>query len=124
MITEAQSAVATLAPAKGGREFGIPCDPATFTGTSGVHFNNILGATEILWGLPLSTANATGAVYGSAIHGALGSDARNPNGLPAAGFNPNKPAFANPEVTGYFVPPSASATDRLANGFFNTEKNL
>ncbi|MGH7191897.1 MAG: hypothetical protein ACREJM_00005 [Candidatus Saccharimonadales bacterium] len=117
-----QTQVATLTPARGIREFSTPGDPSGFVGVSGVHFNQILGLTEILAGLPLAGANATGASYLSAIHGGLGSDPVNPLGTPAAGFDPNIPAFPNPEVTGYYVPPNPLATNQKQNGFFNTEK--
>lgn len=124
MIGNTQPFNGTLTPAKGGREFSVPGDPATFTGNTGIQFNNVLGATEVLLGLPLAAANSTGAVYYSAIHGGLGSDARNPAGLPAAGYNPNKPAFPNPEVTGYYLPPNPLFTNQAQNGYSNTEKIL
>lgn len=123
-INQTQPSSMQLTPAHGLREFSVPVDPATHLGTAGIQFNVVLGATELLAGLPLAGANNTGASYLSAIHGGLGSDVRTPGAAPLAGFNPNTPAFPNPEVTGYFVPPAAAASDPKLNGFFNTEKVL
>ena len=117
----AQGSIATLTPARGLRTFSTPGDPAGFVGVTGIHFNVNLEPVQVLAGLPLAAANNTGASYLSPIHGALGSDPRNPTGAPAAGFNPNRPAFPNPEVTGYYVTPPLSQ-DVKKNGFINTEK--
>lgn len=123
-INQTQPSTLSLTPGRGLRELSVPTDPAGFTGTSGIHFNQVLGGIELLAGLPLAGANNTGASYLSAIHGGLGSDVRTPGAAPAAGFNPNVPAFPNPEVTGYYVPPSPNAGNARTNGFYNTEKVL
>jgi hypothetical protein len=123
-IVVTQPSTLSLTPGEGVREFSNPVDPATFLGVSGLQFNVVLGATELLMGLPLAGANNTGAVYLSNIHGGLGSDARNPLAAPAAGFNPATPAFVNPEATGFFVPPSVNSANPKLNGYSNTEKVL
>jgi hypothetical protein len=111
----------TLTPGRGLREFSIPCDPATILGTTGIHYNQVLGGSEILAGMPLAGANATGASYLSAIHGGLGSDEPTPGSAPASGFNPAVPAFPGPEVTGYYTTPPLS-NNAKQNGYLNTEK--
>ena len=112
----------TLTPGRGVREFSIPCDPATFPGTSGIHYNMVLGGAEMLAGLPLAGANNTAASYLSAIHGGLGSDEIAPGSNPGSGlFNPAVPAFPGPEVTGYYTMPPLSQ-NKLQNGYLNTEK--
>jgi hypothetical protein len=119
-----QQQVATLTPGRGVRELSIPCDSAGYTGVSGIHYNVVLAQSAILMGMPNAAvfANSKGAEYLSAIHGGLGSDAINPSAAPAAGFNGNFPAFPNPEVTGYFLPPNPLSADPKKNGFINTEK--
>lgn len=120
-----QPSVGTLAPGRGLREFSNPTDPATFTGTAGLQFNVVLGGQELLAAVPVAgAAPGTGASYLSNIHGGLGSDARNPAAGPAAGFNSNAPAFANPEATGIYLPPSPLAGNVKENALLNTEKVL
>lgn len=121
-----QPGVIALLPGRGLREFSNPGDPATFPGNAGVQFNVVLQGQEVLAGVPLaSAAPGVGASYLSNIHGGLGSDARNPAAAPVApSFNGNAPAFAGPEVTGLYLPPSPLAADPKENALNNTEKIL
>jgi hypothetical protein len=123
-IQNTQPSNMTLTPGRGVREFSLPTDPAVFTGTAGIHFNTQLGGMQLLAGVPIAGANALGSVYLSAIHGGLGSDARNPAAAPAVGYNANMPAFPGPEVTGTYLPPSPLAADVKQNWLNNTEKIL
>jgi len=115
-ITEQK--ILTVNPGRGVAEFSIPCDPATFTGTNGIHFNRQLAGANLLMGIPLA------GVYLSNVHGGLGSDANNPVSASGLQNNPNRPAFAGPETTGYYLPPAALANNPAQNGFNNTEKIL
>lgn len=120
-IPVTQPSAITLRPSRGVAELSIPCDQTGFTGVSGIHFNRTFTDFMFLGSLPLARANNSGAVYFSDIHGGLGSDAVSPASAPLAGQNPNRPAFANPEVTGFFTS-GPNMADPKANGFINTEK--
>lgn len=116
-------AAVTYTPDRAIKEFSIPCDPANNSGTDGIQRGITFVNRLYVWGIPFD-AGILGAVYGSMIHGALGSDPNNP----AAVIIANKvgqadyPAFINPEVSGFYVNPSALKNDELLNGYLNTEK--
>lgn len=117
-----QSDIALL-PARGIREFSIPGDPSN-NGTSGIHYNRILKGSELLAWMPVNAGGPSqGGLYGSPIHGGLGSDMTNPALTLPAGFNVNPavPAFAGPEVTGYYTT-GPNAQNPKTNGIYNTEK--
>jgi hypothetical protein len=111
-----------LFPGRGIREFSTPAENGN-PGISGIHFNMIWSAQELILGIPPVSGSNTGTVYFSTIHGGLGSDAINPLAIPTTTpFNPNVPAFPNPDITGYYAPGSPLSGDPVQDGFINTEK--
>ena len=114
------TSTATLTPGRGLRSFSNPGDPATFPGAAGINWGITLGALDYLWGVPTTITNK-GATYLSNIHGALGSDMVNPNSTPTSGFPSGVPAFAGPEVTGYYTS-GPNMGNKTLNGLYNTEK--
>lgn len=114
---------ASLTPGRGVRVLSTPCDPAGYVGNSAIQYQMNLGAIDAIGGVCLAAMDGGfgGALYYSAIHGAVGSDSVNPNSFGATPFQASRPAFPNPEVDGYFGG-YGPTTNTLQNGYVNTEK--
>lgn len=110
-----------VSPDKGIREFGVPGDPAGFIGAGGIQNSITFTDQLVILGIPQAVAAAGGgALYYSFIHGATGSDVRNAAAnIAGAGA---RPAFPNPEVTGY--PTAGNTVGTLSDGHVNAEKRL
>ena len=117
----AQVANISTGPDVGIYEIGIPCDPTGFIGTAGIQNGVSFNDVFPIYGVPQAVAGVTGAVYYSFIHGAAGSDVRNSKAQVTG--REIRPAFANPEVNGFFSS-GPNERDPLKNGYMNTEKIL